>query len=214
MDICSYPQLIAACHVLQRLLMPSHSPYALISLTLLFFRFSNYLRIRDLVINLTLFFEIEVTLSFQLFHAAICHFFKLIYTEYYSLSKCHLSAQTNWKYHSEKPFLISLVFCFPLGFDLYLSVLLASSLYHRLHCSVFKVQLKGFFVGFPYCNLSSLSCISWFLRGRRVCVYTRPRKISFGAIKWSNWWRWGGSNSWPPACKAGALPAELHPHFL
>ena len=28
------------------------------------------------------------------------------------------------------------------------------------------------------------------------------------------WWRWGGSNSWPPACKAGALPAELHPHFV
>ena len=27
------------------------------------------------------------------------------------------------------------------------------------------------------------------------------------------WWRWGGSNSWPPACKAGALPAELHPHM-
>ena len=25
------------------------------------------------------------------------------------------------------------------------------------------------------------------------------------------WWRWGESNSWPPACKAGALPAELHP---
>ena len=180
MDICSYPQLIAACHVLRRLLMPSHSPYALISLTLLFFRFSNYLRIRDLI-NLTL-----------------------------------LVVFWNWSYpyHSEKPFLILLVFCFPLGFDLYLSVLLASSLYHRLHCSVFKVQLKGFFVGFPYCNLSSLSCISWFLRGRRVCVYTRPRKISFGAIKWSNWWRWGGSNSWPPACKAGALPAELHPHFL
>ena len=28
------------------------------------------------------------------------------------------------------------------------------------------------------------------------------------------WWRWGGSNSWPPACKAGALPAELHPHLF
>ena len=28
------------------------------------------------------------------------------------------------------------------------------------------------------------------------------------------WWRWGGSNSWPPACKAGALPAELHPHWF
>ena len=32
-DICSYPQLIAACHVLLRLLMPRHSPCALLSLT-------------------------------------------------------------------------------------------------------------------------------------------------------------------------------------
>ncbi len=28
-----------------------------------------------------------------------------------------------------------------------------------------------------------------------------------------SWWRRGDSNSWPPACKAGALPAELRPHF-
>ena len=34
------------------------------------------------------------------------------------------------------------------------------------------------------------------------------------AMSPSLWWRWGGSNSWPPACKAGALPAELHPHLL
>ena len=29
------------------------------------------------------------------------------------------------------------------------------------------------------------------------------------------WWRLAGSNRWPPACKAGALPAELNPriHF-
>ena len=32
--ICSSPQLIAACHVLLRLLMPRHSPCALISLTI------------------------------------------------------------------------------------------------------------------------------------------------------------------------------------
>ena len=38
--ICGYPQLIAACHVLLRLLMPRHSPYALYSLT--FDPFSNY----------------------------------------------------------------------------------------------------------------------------------------------------------------------------
>ena len=27
-----------------------------------------------------------------------------------------------------------------------------------------------------------------------------------------SWWRQGGSNSRPPACKAGALPSELYPH--
>ena len=27
------------------------------------------------------------------------------------------------------------------------------------------------------------------------------------------WWRQGESNSWPPACKAGALPTELCPHI-
>ena len=32
--ICSSPKLIAACHVLHRLLMPRHSPCALFSLTL------------------------------------------------------------------------------------------------------------------------------------------------------------------------------------
>ena len=29
-----------------------------------------------------------------------------------------------------------------------------------------------------------------------------------------NWWRWRDSNPWPPACRAGALPTELHPHLL
>ena len=29
----------------------------------------------------------------------------------------------------------------------------------------------------------------------------------------ADWWRWWGSNPWPPACRAGALPAELHPRF-
>ena len=28
-----------------------------------------------------------------------------------------------------------------------------------------------------------------------------------------SWWRVPGSNRWPPACKAGALPAELTPHL-
>ncbi len=36
MDICSSPKLIAACHVLRRLLMPRHSPCALLQLDLTF----------------------------------------------------------------------------------------------------------------------------------------------------------------------------------
>ena len=28
------------------------------------------------------------------------------------------------------------------------------------------------------------------------------------------WWRYAGSNRRPPACKAGALPAELYPHIF
>ena len=41
-SICDYPQLIAACHVLLRLLMPRHSPYALYSLTFDPSNFLNY----------------------------------------------------------------------------------------------------------------------------------------------------------------------------
>ena len=32
-DVCSFPRLIAACHVLHRLYVPRHSPYALNNFT-------------------------------------------------------------------------------------------------------------------------------------------------------------------------------------
>ena len=31
---------------------------------------------------------------------------------------------------------------------------------------------------------------------------------------WPMWWRLRESNPWPPACKAGALPAELNPQLF
>ena len=44
----------------------------------------------------------------------------------------------------------------------------------------------------------------------------RSSQLSYSAIYCYllifNWWRLGGSNPWPPAWKAGALPAELSPH--
>ena len=33
-------------------------------------------------------------------------------------------------------------------------------------------------------------------------------------VKSSGWWSVSGSNRRPPACKAGALPAELTPHIF
>ena len=34
-----------------------------------------------------------------------------------------------------------------------------------------------------------------------------------GKAKGRNWWSLSGSNRRPPACKAGALPAELRPRI-
>ena len=42
MLICSSPQLIAACHVLHRLLMPRHSPCALVRLNFLLYFYSLF----------------------------------------------------------------------------------------------------------------------------------------------------------------------------
>ena len=39
--------------------------------------------------------------------------------------------------------------------------------------------------------------------------------ISYLLTKFYNlWWRLGESNSWPPACKAGALPTKLSPQLI
>ena len=38
--------------------------------------------------------------------------------------------------------------------------------------------------------------------------------LKFGNRKFPSEWRCRDSNSRPPACKAGALPTELHPHLI
>ena len=39
-------------------------------------------------------------------------------------------------------------------------------------------------------------------------------KVNIINIAYIFWWSQAGSNRRPPACKAGALPAELWPQFL
>ena len=53
-------------------------------------------------------------------------------------------------------------------------------------------------------DYQSCALASWAIGPRR-------RKY-FSTLVRFLWWRLAGSNRWPPACKAGALPAELNPH--
>ena len=56
-----------------------------------------------------------------------------------------------------------------------------------------------------------------------LCSVFKVHVLSFQETQWSfnslklqsiSWGRIAGSNRWPPACKAGALPAELNPHII
>ena len=93
-----------------------------------------------------------------------------------------------------------------------------------LRCLVFKVQ---FWISFwvIFFLLYFLRNLLWylvsfvFLTGINCCFATkmplvRHTRYLLYFLRKYNWWRWGESNSWPPACKAGALPAELHPQIL
>ena len=104
-------------------------------------------------------------------------------------------------------------------------------------CSVFKVHLSLFAQGSSRFsralhstnNLSFSilhSCImheqSWWAKvdsNHRPHDYQSCALASWaiGPSLWPSglfkWWRLAGSNRWPPACKAGALPAELNPHI-
>ena len=64
---------------------------------------------------------------------------------------------------------------------------------------------------------------SCFATSASICILKR-RFMAFTILHFpkhfmtytgfSSEWRWRDSNSWPPACKAGALPTELHPHLV
>ena len=58
--------------------------------------------------------------------------------------------------------------------------------------------------------ISSLSPLFFILTKWIVKSEKWISEIPFGNF----WWRWWDSNPWPPACRAGALPTELHPRIL
>ena len=103
--ICGSPKLIAACHVLHRLLMPRHSPCALYSLTLveqpqikavLYLDHKNYAGIQS-VITAYCYFTLTRTAFAILFkfpqHFAVdnlCCLLSLLYFIFVQFSRCTL----------------------------------------------------------------------------------------------------------------------------
>ena len=61
--------------------------------------------------------------------------------------------------------------------------------------------------------------IAWIIICTEINLFLDKNSLCDGLLNYIKqhwiwllgWWRWTGSNRWPPACKAGALPTELHP---
>ena len=66
----------------------------------------------------------------------------------------------------------------------------------------FSSQIKTHFVGLLIC----------FTREFLLKKFNEASSYEGTSVNFL-WWRVPGSNRWPPACKAGALPAELTPHI-
>ena len=141
-DICSFPQLFAACHVLRRLPVPRHPPCALLHLTksVAWWRSSGLLYLNYSLLTLS-----ESFLSF-LWFSRFNNKFEIVFYPNHFLEK---------------------LLVFYLDF-----VFVVNLLIHKIY-----IQFSR-----------------------------------YSSFTLSGWWRIRGSNPWPPACKAGALPAELIPH--
>ena len=157
--VCTSPQLIAAYHVLLRLLMPRHSPCALISLTTLLGSSELCSSFEKYIWNC--FHNIYCRWIFSMFSsfALLLNFF-IQFSRYFALKNFHSS----WWAQVDSN--------------------------HRPHA-------------YQACALTT-----WAMRPFSQYLGC---SLSFSHVLW---WRWRGSNSWPPACKAGALPAELHPRLV
>ena len=151
----SSPWLFAVNRVLHRLLMPRHSPYALISLIFSRIGSNNLSRLHEF--------------SFSL------HPLKLQQSDITTLL---------------------------LSFDLMFFSFSANLLLYAVFKVLWWAQVDSNHRPHAY---QACALTSWAMSPCQMSrQYTSLLK---------KWWRWTGSNRWPPACKAGALPAELYPHI-
>ena len=83
------------------------------------------------------------------------------------------------------------------------------------NCNIFTHYKKVFFL---YCCLLIIAFIITMFSFQGAFESFKDSVKPQLSLKlqsiFKKWWRLAGSNRWPPACKAGALPAELNPHIL
>ena len=93
-----------------------------------------------------------------------------------------------------------------------------ASWYQGIHQTPFSISQNLFTVkatrycyqsrncSYPLTTFTNISKIT-----RKFFTLHLPTRKTKQSHKKINWWRWAESNRWPSACKADALPAELHP---
>ena len=186
--------------------MPRHSPYALVRLNFFFVPACSLLlellefHKQIIYFGLFLFFS-EKVLSFSEF---------LNFTSRWNCSNFTQIGKT----------LIDLTNLFKLNLLLSSYLFVSYSSY-----SLFGFQWTQFAVSFCFglVGSSGLEPPTSRLSGARSNHLSYEPVLVFGVSLSScspflfptprRWWRWWESNPWPPACRAGALPAELHPHI-
>ena len=84
----------------------------------------------------------------------------------------------------------------------------------KQNCIYYPFNLKVFL----YCCLLIIAFIitMFSFQGAVESLRDSMKHLTQGASvnPFKMWWRLAGSNRWPPACKAGALPAELNPQIF
>ena len=71
-------------------------------------------------------------------------------------------------------------------------------------------------VSTPLARILFCRTLEFFSRCFRLRGFPSPFSLCCAGVCLSGLpeWRWWDSNPWPPACRAGALPTELHPHVV
>ena len=198
------PLLIAVNHVLHRLPMPRHSLCALLCFTICSFGSSQNFRVQLFVVffypTFWLFTFMSLFLLTRSFHLHLLSLFCFQAALFSVLFQEQISTDDLFSSTDICPCKQDTSFFYTIIF------------FQKPSCN-----FEAFFFSKPKCFLLlTFHLEKWVVGTNGLEPSTsrlsgvRSNHLSYAPV---SWWRWGESNSWPPACKAGALPAELHPHF-